>query len=199
LHEATPQVPVVQVPVALAGAHCAPHEPQFAFVLSEVSQPFEALPSQLPQPLVHAGTHAPLVHAVVPLAFVQATPQAPQFSVEFSAVSQPSVTSPLQLPQPVLHEIEHTPSAQLAVPLALPQTVPHVPQLVVLVCVLVSQPLLGLPSQLPNPAAHTGAQVPETHEVVPLALVQALLHAPQLLVVLSAASQPLDASPSQLP
>jgi len=38
------------------------------------------------------------------------------------------------------------------VPFALLQTVPQAPQLAVVVCVLVSQPLPALPSQLPKPA-----------------------------------------------
>lgn len=39
LHETITHEPVVQEPVAFAGLHCVPHEPQFAFVRVEVSQP----------------------------------------------------------------------------------------------------------------------------------------------------------------
>ena len=60
------------------------------------------------------------------------------------------------------------------------QAVPQLPQLLVVVKA-VSQPLLGLPSQSPYPAAQVGLHVPLMHAVVPWALVQvmALLHAPQ--------------------
>ncbi len=46
---------------------------------------------------------------------------------------------------------------------------------------------------------HTGTQVPLGQLVVPFRLVHVLPHAPQLLVVLRLTSQPLLASPSQLP
>jgi hypothetical protein len=62
-----------------------------------------------------------------------------------------------------------------------------------------SQPLFGLPSQLKKPAAQLGEQTPLTHEVVPLALVHCVPHAPQLAVVLTASSQPFVLFMSQLP
>jgi hypothetical protein len=71
----------------------------------------------------------------------------------------------------------------------------------VLVLVFVSQPLVGLPSQLPKPAAQLGAQTPAVQVVEPLALVQPLPQAPQCAVVLFRfVSQPLlRALLSQLP
>ena len=63
----------------------------------------------------------------------------------------------------------------------------------------VSQPLLGLPSQLPHPAAQFGVQAPDVHDVVPFALVHAVPHAPQLEVVVSGVSQPSETLPLQLP
>jgi hypothetical protein len=63
----------------------------------------------------------------------------------------------------------------------------------------VSQPLLVLPSQLPQPLVHVGAHTPELQAMVPWALVQVFPHVPQLVVVLSAASHPLVSRPSQLP
>jgi hypothetical protein len=63
----------------------------------------------------------------------------------------------------------------------------------------VSHPLPGLPSQSPNPTAHTGTQPPDTQAVVPLAFVHPTRHAPQFEVVASEVSQPLTALPSQLP
>jgi len=47
------------------------------------------------------------------------------------------------------------------------QFVAQVPQLLSVVCVFVSQPLLGLPSQLANPAVHDGRHTPEAQAFVP--------------------------------
>ena len=59
--------------------------------------------------------------------------------------------------------------------------VPQAPQFVTVV-VLVSQPLVGLPSQLPKPAEHTGAQLPPLQlvELAP-AVEHTVPQAPQLL------------------
>jgi hypothetical protein len=51
--------------------------------------------------------------------------------------------------------------------------------LAALVCVFVSQPFAETPSQLPKPATQVGTHAPAVQVVVPWALVQALLHAPQ--------------------
>ena len=98
-----------------------------------------------------------------------------------------------------MHPIEQAPPAQDGLPLLLLHTVPHVPQLPTLVFVLVSHPLLGLPSQLWNPELHVGLQAPPEHVVMPLGLVQAIPQAPQFETVLSAASQPLPLIRSQSP
>jgi hypothetical protein len=50
----------------------------------------------------------------------------------------------------------------------------------VFVRVEVSQPLVLLPSQLPQPVPHTGAQAPPEHEVVPQAFVHVVPQLPQL-------------------
>ncbi len=85
------------------------------------------------------------------------------------------------------------------VPLALLQLVPHAPQLVTVVLRFVSQPLFLLPSQLPKPALHTGAQMPAAHDVDPFALTQAVAQLPQLpRLVWVFTSQPLLGFPSQL-
>src|SRR5436853_11793 len=74
------QVPVVQVPVALAGAHACPQAPQFWTVLSGVSQPLVGSLSQSPNPCSQLFTHLPPVQVkFVVLAPVQTTPQPPQF------------------------------------------------------------------------------------------------------------------------
>jgi hypothetical protein len=46
LQELIAQLPVVQVGVALARAHGTPQPPQSVSVRSDVSQPFESVPSQ---------------------------------------------------------------------------------------------------------------------------------------------------------
>jgi len=97
-----------------------------------------------------------------------------------------------------LHEIEQAPREQLGVPLVALHAVPHAPQLLTLVWVLVSQPLLGLPSQLPNPGLQLGEQLPDTQAVEPLAFVQVTPQEPQVVVVVRSASHPLPDTPSQL-
>jgi hypothetical protein len=69
-------------------------------------------------------------------------------------VSQPSETWALQSPKPAVHAIEQVPAVQVAFPLVVEQAAPHAPQFVVLVCVFVSHPLPGRPSQSPRPALH---------------------------------------------
>jgi hypothetical protein len=77
---------------------------------------------------------------------------------------------------------------------------PQVPQLPVLVSVLVSQPFVRIPSQSSQGAVQPGAHSPATHEVVPWALVHAILHDPHCVVVVSVfVSQPLVETPSQSP
>ena len=78
--------------------------PQSVSVLRLVSQPLFALPSQLPNPAAHVGTHTPPVQAVVPFALVHATPHEPQFDVVASEVSQPFAMLLSQLAKPALHE-----------------------------------------------------------------------------------------------
>lgn len=113
-------------------------------------------------------------------------------------ISQPLVTLLSQLPNPELHAMAQAPPLHDAVPFVPLHTVPHAPQLLVLVLVLVSQPLLALPSQLPNPVLQElNAHEPVAHEVVALVRLHTVPHAPQLLVVLRFVSQPLFALPSQ--
>jgi hypothetical protein len=74
----------------------------------------------------------------------------------------------------------------------------HPPQWARDVFVFVSQPLLRLPSQLPNPPLHEGLHTPARHDVVPFMLVHATLQPPQFDVLLwRFASQPLPYAPSQ--
>jgi hypothetical protein len=66
-----------------------------------------------------------------------------------------------------------------------------------LVLVLVSQPLLTKPSQLPKPALQVMVQLPAVQAAVPLLLLQTLPQLPQLLVLLRFTSQPLAGLLSQ--
>ena len=96
--------------------------------------------------------------------------------------SQPLESTPSHDEKPLLHEeIAQVPVAQVAVAFAREQPMPQPLQFVV-VRMLVSQPLTTLLSQLWNPVLQTGVQVPATQEVLPLVLVQAVVHAPQWLV-----------------
>jgi hypothetical protein len=53
LHVPSVHVPEEHDSAAFAKSHTAPHVPQLVFVVSLVSQPFAALPSQLPKPAAH--------------------------------------------------------------------------------------------------------------------------------------------------
>jgi hypothetical protein len=185
---------------AFARLQAAPQAPQFVRVTRFVSQPFAELPSQFPKPVLHVPSwHAEPLHIAPALAKVQTVPQPLQLAtllVRF--VSQPSETWPLQLPNPVEHVIEQVPAEHEGVPFVVEQGAPQAPQLVLLVCVLVSQPFAALPSQLPNPALHdTSWHVPVAQEALPLVIAQAVPQAPQLGVVWRFVSHPLFGLPSQ--
>jgi hypothetical protein len=176
------QTPPGQVSVALAKSHGTPQLPQLTTVVVLVSQPLLGLPSQLANPALHVGAHAPAAHTVLPLGLLQATPHPPQFESVFSGVSQPFAALPSQLPNPALQDTSaQVPFWQAPTPFAYVQALLQAPQLVRLVLVLVSQPLLGLASQLAKPAAQTGVQTLAVQEVVPLAFVQTVVQVPQWL------------------
>jgi hypothetical protein len=145
--------------------------------------------------------HAPVEHDAVAFAGVHGTPHPAQFVSELSCVSHPFPVFPSQSPNPPVHAAHpQVPALQLGVPDGQLQTVPHVPQLLTFDSRLVSQPLFGLPSQLPQPAEQVGTHAPDVHVVVPFAFVHVLPHVPQLLGFAPVfVSQPLLALPSQLP
>jgi hypothetical protein len=170
-------------------------------VLSEASQPFAEFPSQSPIPIAQeAHPQTPAAHLGEPLGHVQVLPQVPQlFVATWVLVSHPLILLPSQSPKPEEHVGVQTPALQTVVPLGLAHTVPHAPQLLVVELRLVSQPLLRLASQLPQPLAHAGVQTPATQEVVPCGLVHPAAHAPQFeVLVCRSVSQPLPGSLSQL-
>ena len=77
------------------------------------------------------------------------------------------------------------------------QVLPQPPQCVT-VLTAVSQPLRGLPSQLPQPLLQDGTQELPVQLVLPWALVQAVPQLPQFdTFVASVTSQPLATVPSQ--
>lgn len=116
-----------------------------------------------------------------------------------SCDSQPFAPFPSQLPQPGLQVGVQTPEEHVVEPFALTQMLPHAPQLLVLDAVSVSQPLLALASQLPQPVEQTGVHTPLTHVVEPCEFVQIVPQAPQLVVlVFLSVSHPLFGLPSQL-
>jgi hypothetical protein len=115
-----------------------------------------------------------------------------------SEVSHPFERLASQFPKFVLQAMEQAPSAHPAVPLLLLQTVPQAPQLVTLVCVLISQPFVATPSQLPKPLLHVpSTQLPDAQDSAALAKSQAAPHVPQFESVVRLVSQPFGAKPSQ--
>jgi hypothetical protein len=142
LHEAEPLA-------VLQGMLQPPQCASVVFVL--VSHPFVALPSQLPNPALHAIPHVPLVHVAVPPMAGHTCPQVAQLAgLVFVLISQPSVSLPLQFANPALHvPMLHLETAQTPDALAYVQAAPHAPQLNASVRRYDSQPFDGLLSQSP--------------------------------------------------
>jgi hypothetical protein len=148
--------------------------------------------------------HTPLVHEGAPLVEEQSLPQYPQLAVLFRLISQPLARVPSQFAHPVLHAILHMPPVQNGVPFVLLHTVLQEPQLVTLVEVLVSQPLMLLPSQLPQPAVQEDmTQLLFWHAGIELAKEHIVPQAPQFATLLEKSRQtPLQLgvnSPAHVP
>jgi len=196
-----PQAPSEHVAAACANEQTWLHVPQLLTSVSvDVSQPFEALVSQLPKPELHTGWHALDAQLVVPCWFVHDVPHVPQCVVVFVRfASQPFGPLPSQLPKPALQDGTHEPEVQRFVPFTAEHTVPHVPQFEVDVFKLASQPFVTLVSQLPKPLLHTMEHVADEHDGVPFVPLHAAPQEPQFAVlVLRFASQPLFGLLSQL-
>ena len=143
-------VPVMQDSVAFGMSQGVPHVPQSVSVRVEVSQPVAGFPSQLPKPVVHApSVQVPPGQVSAAFARLQATMQLPQLVSESSRASQPLAGLPSQLPKP-LEQVPsaHASVAQLSAAFARSQDIPQAPQFASESSVF-SQPLFGLPSQLP--------------------------------------------------
>jgi hypothetical protein len=179
-----------------------PQEPQLAALVARVvSQPFVALPSQLPKPELHDPTEqTPEEQAAVAFGSEQPLPQAPQFpTLVCVLVSQPLDAMPSQSAHPATHVGTQAPAVQVVVPWALAQALPQAPQFDELVWRFVSQPLTVLPSQFPKPELHAlSAQVPPLHVAVAFARLQATPQPPQSVRVLTLRSHPLFGLLSQL-
>lgn len=79
-----PQALEVQVGVPFVELHALLQPPQcVGFVAVLISQPFDALLSQLPKPALHVMPHTPLLHVLVPLVELHTLPHEPQFVVLF--------------------------------------------------------------------------------------------------------------------
>jgi hypothetical protein len=196
LHVPMPQRPAVHTPVALAGAHATPHPPQCArAVVTLVSQPLAALPSQSPKPALQASPHAPDMHVAEALAGAGHTlPQRPQLLTSDASKTQ----RPAHIVVGDMHTVVHVGVApEHTWPVA--HARPHAPQWAVLVRVSVSQPLAALPSQSANPARHDAiVHVPPAHAAVALGRLHARPHIPQLVAVVRVStSQPFAGFPSQ--
>jgi hypothetical protein len=198
-HAPSVHVPLGQLSAAFARSQVAPHEPQFASVASEASQPFVSLPSQLPKPPLHDATaQVPVVHVAVAFGRLHAAPHAPQFASVRSDVSQPFASFESQssklLAQVV---ISHVPLAHDSPAFGSEHAMPHPPQFVS-VFSGVSQPLTSTPSQFAKPALHEPMrQLPVEQSEIAFARLHAMPHPPQLVTVVSDVSQPFESAPSQ--
>jgi hypothetical protein len=129
-----------------------PQPPQLLRVLSAVSQPLRALPSQLPKPLLQTGAQALPVQLVLPWALLQAAPQLPQFAVFVARVtSQPFKAVVSQSPKPGLQPaMPQLLLVQRGLPLAAVQALLQKPQSARVLLRSVSQSA-GFASQSPLP------------------------------------------------
>jgi hypothetical protein len=137
---------------------------------------------------------------------LNAAPHPPQLAASLLvSVSQPSRTTfsaALQSLQPPVQLMVHCPPRQVGVPWLVLQGVPHAPQFASSVLVLVSHPSrlkFSLALQSAYPESHAIVHCPAEQVGVPLALLQAPPHVPQLAVsACKLISQPLPKLPSQL-
>jgi hypothetical protein len=187
-----------QLVVPFCGVHAWLQLPQLVTVLSVVSQPLPAMPSQSSVPGLHVvATQLPLAHDSLELGKSQAVPQVAQLVRVVSDVSQPLFALVSQLPnsasqpnvQPVLR-------LQPTVPCALVQLSPQVRQFAV-VPLVVSQPAALVQSRWVESQVTT--QLPVEQVAVAFAgLVHGTPQSPQLVAELTWVSQPLLTLPSQL-
>jgi hypothetical protein len=129
----------------------------------------------------------------------QTTPHPPQFEVVLRGVSQPSQGSLSQFPKFWLHTGTHAVPTQLFALFVSAQALPQTPQWASLFVKFVSQPLPGVPSQLPKPAVHVpSVHTPLGHVSDAFARLQGVPHALQSVRVSMLVSQPSSGLPLQL-
>src|SRR5437763_777415 len=152
-----------------------------ALVPVSVSQPLPMLPSQLPNPALHAIAQLPPVHDGVPFAFEHALPHAPQFAVVVMSASHPFCGLLSQLPKPALQlpswQVLFT---QLAPAFGKLHWLPHTPQFAASALRSRSHPSLTFPLQLAKPMLHAIPHWPAAHDATPPCDEQTLPHTPQL-------------------
>jgi hypothetical protein len=125
--------------------------------------------------------HTRPAHVAVALVGAHARPHIPQFDSSLSVDSQPSASTRLQSAKPAVQRNPHAEDVHAGVELGrVVHATPHAPQWIGLVVVLISQPSIAMPLQLPQPGSHA----PKRH--VPLSQledargrVQLMLHPPQ--------------------
>jgi hypothetical protein len=176
------QPPATHVAVPLLLLQALPHAPQLdALVRVLTSHPFDAAPSQLPNPAAHAPrVQVPLLHDSLAFARSHTLPQVPQSVSVARLASQPFAATPSQLPNPALQACSwQEPLKHDAEALAKLQADPHAPQLPTEEFRFVSQPFAALPSQSPKPGSHAMLHDPPEHVGLPLAALQTRPHVPQ--------------------
>jgi hypothetical protein len=105
-----PHTPIVHDAVAPIAGHALPHIPQWVTeLLSSVSQPLAAIPSQSPKPVSQLATaHIPIAHEAVAWGSMHRLPQRPQL---FMSVAR-RTHSPMQDIVPAGQLLRHIPSEQ---------------------------------------------------------------------------------------
>jgi hypothetical protein len=202
-----PQTLAAQVATALGRVgHALPQDPQCAGELRvSTSQPLAATPSQSAKPAAQVNLHAAATHARVALARAGHTvPHVPQWvALDRVSTSQPVPVTASQSAKPAAQvATAQAPMVQAATALARAQALPHAPQWAALLASVTSQPLLATPSQSAKPARHAPPpHTPAAQRACWLPVIaQAVPHTPQFVAELAVStSQPLPATPSQLP
>ncbi len=194
--DAVPQLPAVQAFALEVGVqvHTLFVHVSFGLVVGQVPQ-FIVVTEQpagfvmVPQlsPVGQAEAHARQVPPMQLSPLVQACPHAPQLLTSSVVFTHAPLHKTFGAVQPVT---THSPPWQASVPPAIAQVCPHVPQLFASVDRSVSQPTPDA-TQCAYPALHPDVtQFDAVHVQVALSPLHAFPQVPQLVVVLSAASQP---------
>jgi len=175
--------PATHVAVPLLLLQALPHAPQLdALVWVFTSQPFDAAPSQFPNPDAHVpSVQVPLLHDSLAFARSHTLPHVPQSVSVARLASQPFAATPSQFPNPALHACSwQAPLKHDAEALAKVHAAPQAPQLVTVEFRFVSQPFVALPSQSPKPGLQAIWQLPPEQVGLPLVALHTRPHVPQL-------------------